>query len=520
MRKIKKIILLIVFQIVIVSGENFLSLYEKENWSTPETEIDRYVFGKLEKLNIKHAFPCNDEVFIRRIYLDTIGLLPEPEEVIAFLNDKNPDKRKILIDKLLDRREFAEYWSMKWSDILRIKAEFPINLWPNGVQAYHKWLLNSLMENKPYDEFVRELLTSSGSNFRVPPVNFYRAVGPRTPYSIASCVALTFMGLRFENLPEDIKTGMIKFFSKVSYKKTLEWKEEIVYFNLENSETIETIFPDGTKVKIPPDKDPRIVFADWLISPENPYFSKNIVNRIWSWIFGRGIIHEPDDIRPDNPPCIPELLNYLEKELIKSNYNLKHIYRIIFNSRVYQQSFIPRDTNPESEKYFAYYLPRRLEAEVLLDIICKFSGSGIEYVSQIPEPYTFIPPNQRNVLLADGSITGPFLELFGRPPRDTGLETERNNKINDAQIRYLLNSSELHRKIQSSSYIKELIRKTKGDRKKIIEDIYLSFLSRYPNESETNLIENYFQKPGISFNQAVEDIVWAVINSKEFLYRH
>ncbi len=502
-----------------ITGE-IITPYEKKEWQTPESEIDRYVFNTLKKLGIQPSYPCSDEVFIRRVYLDTIGILPEPEEVKSFINDTNSNKRKLLIDKLLEREEFAEYISMKWCDILRIKSEFPINLWPNGVQAYHTWILNSLKENNPYDKFVRELLTSSGSNFRNPPVNFYRAVQGRNPASIASAVCLTFMGVRFDNFPEEIKIGLSNFFSKISYKKSLEWKEEIVYFNSENKEPIEAIFPDGTKVKIPPDKDPREIFADWLIRPQNPYFAKNIVNRIWSWLFGRGIIHEPDDIRPNNPPVIPELLSYLEKELIKSNYDLKQIYRLILNSRTYQQSFIPRSTDPEAEKYFAFYPCRRLEAEVLLDIISKITGKGEEYVSQIPEPYTFIPENQRNVLLADGSITGSFLELFGRPPRDTGYESERNNKINDAQIRYLLNSSDLHKKIKTSSYICQLMRKTRGDKRKIIEEIYLSLLSRYPLQSEIEILEGYFQKEGTSINQAIEDIIWAIINSKEFLYRH
>ncbi|MCM8809748.1 MAG: DUF1553 domain-containing protein [Candidatus Omnitrophica bacterium] len=524
MKLLKKYFLVVGILIILlyqnIYPQKIIKPYETENWPIYESEIDKIVFKNLKDKNLEPANPCSDEVFIRRIYLDAIGMLPEPEKVINFINDTNPNKRKILIDELLERKEFAEYWSMKWSDILRIKAEFPINLWPNGVQAYHSWLLNSLKENKPYDKFVREILTSSGSNFRNPPVNFYRAVPTRTPSSIASAVCLTFMGIRFEKLPKEVQEGMSKIFSKISYKKSLEWKEEIVYIDYENQEIIEVIFPDKTKVKIPPDKDPREVFADWLIRPANPYFSKNIVNRIWSWIFGRGIIDEPDDIRPDNPPVIPELLNYLEKELVKADYNLKHIYRIIFNSRTYQQSFIPKTDIPEGEKYFAYYPPKRLPAEVLLDLICKISGSGVEYVSPIPEPYTFIPPDQRNVLLGDGSITGPFLELFGRPPRDTGYESERKNQINEHQLRYLLNSSELHRKIQSSQILKKIIRETKNDKKKIIENLYLTLFSRYPMQLEEEILLNYFANSNVTFNQATEDILWALINSKEFLYNH
>jgi len=504
----------------ILCCENFNQVYEQKDWTIPENGIDRYVFSNLNKLGITPAFQCSDYVFIRRVYLDIVGTIPEPEEVKNFINDKNPEKRKILIDKLLDKEEFAEYLSMKFCDILRIKSEFPINLWPNGAQAYYNWILQSLKENKPYDKFVREILTSSGSNFRNPAVNFYRAVQGRTPESIAQAVCLTFMGVRYEKLPENVRKNLSKFFSKISYKKTLEWKEEIVYFNPENNEIIEAVFPDGTKVKIQPDKDPRIVFANWLINENNPYFSKNIVNRIWSWLFGRGIIHEVDDIREDNKPSIPELLNYLEREFIRSNYNIKHIYRLILNSRTYQQSFIPQSKNPDIEKYFAYYPPRRLEAEVLLDILCKITQSGIEYISQVPEPYTIIPPDRKNILLYDGTITNDFLELFGRPPRDTGYESERNNEISVEQLRYLLNSSSLFKKIQSSQYIKKIIVDSNWNKRKTIENIYLALLSRYPTVSEIEILENYFNKKGLNFNQAVEDIVWAIINSKEFLYKH
>lgn len=494
--------------------------YEMDVWKTPETEIDRYVFTKLKEKGIQPANPCSDEVFIRRIYLDVTGTPPEPEEVKKFLNDKNPDKRKLLIDKLLDSDTFADYWSLKWCDILRVKAEFPINLWPNAVQAYHRWIRDALRENMPYDKFVRALLTSSGSNFRVPPVNFYRAVQGRDPVSIAGAVALTFMGTRIDKWDEDKKKEMAVFFSRISYKKTDEWKEEIVYLNPAPCEEIIAVLPDGKQVKIPPDTDPRNVFADWLINDNNPYFAKNIVNRVWFWLLGRGIIHPADDIREDNPPSNPELLEYLEKELIKSYYDLRHIYRIILNSRTYQQSFIPQTDNSDAEKYFAYYPVRRLEAEVLLDILCKIGGTGVEYVSPIPEPFTFIPRYQRNILLADGSITGPFLELFGRPSRDTGLESERNNRITEAQQMYLLNSSELHRKIQSSAVLRRISALSKQNPEEAVKNVYLVLLSRYPTDEEINRCKEYFQKEGVPFKEKIEDITWAIINSKEFLYRH
>ena len=212
----------------VVAGQ---SPFEGPAVSTPQSRIDKLVFGRLEQLGLPPAHLCSDAVFVRRVYLDAIGTLPTAQEVRAFLADEDPNKRSVLIDRLLEREEFADYWAMKWGDLLRVKSEFPINLWPNAVQAYHRWIRTSLKENLPYDRFVRELLTASGSNFRVPQVNFYRAVQSKEPQALAQAVALTFMGVRPEDWPQDKWSQMAVFFSQVGYKSTLEWKEEIVLFD-------------------------------------------------------------------------------------------------------------------------------------------------------------------------------------------------------------------------------------------------------------------------------------------------
>ena len=222
--------------------------------------IDALVLATLHKRGIEPANPCSDEVFIRRVYLDVIGTLPTLPEVRKFLQDRRPNKRATLIDALLEREEFADYWTLKWGDLLRVKAEFPINLWPNAVQAYQRWIHDCLGENMPYDRFARELLTSSGSNFRVPQVNFYRALQDREPSAIAKAVALTFMGVRVEKWSKDRCSGMEAFFSRVAYKKTAEWKEEIVYLDMTPTNTLKAVLPDGVTVEIPPGKDPREVF--------------------------------------------------------------------------------------------------------------------------------------------------------------------------------------------------------------------------------------------------------------------
>jgi hypothetical protein len=474
------------------------------------SRIDELVFGLLKEKGIKPAAPCSDAVFVRRVYLDVIGTLPTIQEAQAFIDDKAANKRQQLIDRLLERPEFADYWAMKWGDLLRVKSEFPINLWPNAVQAYHRWIRAAIRENMPYDRFARALLTSSGSNFRVPPVNFYRALQRKDAKTIAHAVALTFMGVRPEGWPKERWSGLATFFSQVGYKATLEWKEEIVVFDPRKPlNPAEAIFPDGTAAKILPDQDPREVFADWLIAPGNPWFTRNIANRVWSWLVGRGIIHEPDDIRPDNPPSNPELLAHLEKELVAARYDLKQLYRLILNSRTYQLSSIPASTNSQAGDLFAYYPVRRLQAEVLIDAICQVTGTTEKYYSPIPEPFTWIPEEHRSVSLADGSITSPFLEMFGRPPRDSGLESERNNNFSPAQRLHLLNSSHIQRKIERGPGLTWLFGSYPTP-EKMVEPLYLKILSRYPTESERDTAASY---SGV-------DIAWALINSAEFLCRH
>jgi hypothetical protein len=486
----------------------------------PQNNIDELVFGRLERLGIQPANLCSDAVFVRRVYLDTIGTLPTAKEARDFLADRSPKKRPVLIEGLLERDEFADYAAMKWSDLLRIKAEFPINLWPNAAQAYHHWVRSALKENMPYDRFVRELLTASGSNFRVPQVNFYRAMQNHEPQGIAQTVALTFMGTRAEKWPKERLAGMAAFFNQVGFKATAEWKEEIVYFDpAKTNAATSPLFPDGTPARFSPDQDPREVFADWLVNPKNPWFARNAVNRVWSWLLGRGIVHEPDDIRSDNAPSNPELMASLEREFVDGKYDLKKIYRLILCSKTYQLSSIPASDQPEAEANFARYPLRRLEAEVLVDALNQITGTTEQYSSAIPEPFTFVPEDQRSIALADGSISSSFLELFGRPSRDTGLESERNNRPTAAQSLHLLNSSHIQRKLEQSPKLQNLIN-SKGAPREIVSGLYLMILSRFPTEQEWKLISAHAGSETVKQREALVDLAWALINSPEFLYRH
>ena len=555
-----------------VTAEAPASVLEKPFTPEPAGQIDQLVFSRLEKMKIQPVL-CSDEVFVRRVYLDVIGKLPSAKEVVEFLDKPDAStKRSELIDELLARDEFADYWAMKWGDVLRIKAEFPINLWPNAAQAYHHWVRTSIAENKPYDRFVREMLTASGSNFRVGPVNFYRAMQNKTPKGIAATTALTFMGVRAESWPVNQLDNMALFFSQVGYKATSEWKEESVFWDplgtaadkansapgrdvittaitgavarvsVTSCCAIATAFPDGKKILISPDRDPREVFADWLITSENPWFSRCIVNRVWAWLLGRGIIHKPDDIRDDNPPSNPELLAWLEKDFAGHQYDLKYLYRLILNSKTYQLSSVSNVGDPAAAAQFASYPLRRLEAEVLIDAINSITGSSDLYTSAIPEPFTYIPKDQSAVSIADGSITSPFLALFGRSARATGMWDERDNDITPSQRLHLLNSGQIQEKLEKGQKIRELI-SAKNHSDKIVENLYLTILSRWPTEEEKKIALTYEnsdisgksltvvtpettesekQKKNVNLRRQSNwiDIAWALINSPEFLYRH
>jgi hypothetical protein len=521
MRHRQRAVLALVFALGVAHGSGALAQEPSPfegGPATPRTRIDELVFGRLARLKIEPARLSSDATFLRRVYLDTIGTLPTVEEARAFLADTDPNKRAALIDRLLQRDEFADCWAMRWSDVLRVKSEFPINLWPNAVQAYHHWIRTSLRDGLPYDRFARQLLTESGSNFRVGPVNFYRAVQGRDPEAIASAVALTFMGMRTQNWPKERLAGLAAFFSQIGYKPTGEWKEEIVFFDEDKPAPRGAVFPDGTPARLVPGQDPREVFANWLVAPDNPYFAKAAVNRVWSWLLGRGIVHEADDLRADNPPVNPELLTYLEQEFVKARYDLRSLFRLILGSATYQLSPVPRSSQPDAAANFAYAVVRPLDAEVLIDAICAVTGTSEQYSSAIPEPYTFIPPDIRSIALPDASITSTFLETFGRAPRDTGLLSERANRPTTAQRLYLLNASDIQRRIQQGPGLQALIQGADG--RQAIVNLYLGILSRPPTASEMAAIADYGQTVGGNRRVIGIDVAWALLNSAEFRFRH
>lgn len=421
-----------------------LPLYERAG-AIEGNLIDEHIAAVHRAAGVSMAPLCSDSVFVRRVYVDLSGSLPKPKAALDFIVDPNPGKRGRLIDDLLRSEQATIYQTLRW-DVLRLKSEFPVNLWPNAVQAYSQWILEAQRSNMPYDQFARELLTRSGSNFRVPQVNFYRAVQSKDAAGIAETVGRVFMGTRIKAWPDSERLVMESFFADVAYKPTSEWKEEIVYQNPGVYQAVDLRLPNGAQVHIAAGQDKRVVFADWLVAKDNPWFARAAVNREWAWLFGRGLTAEPDDMGPHNPALSESLLNALSHELVRSGYDLQSIRRLILNSRTYQQSFQPSAGPVEAaEALFACYPVRRLDAEVLADALCLLTGTKEHYMSMVPEPFTHIPAGQRTIALADGSIGSSFLELFGRPARDTGLFSERDNEPTKKQCLHLLNSTHIQK---------------------------------------------------------------------------
>jgi hypothetical protein len=478
----------------------------------PNNKIDELLFAKLRKLGFPPSELCSDEVFLRRVCLDVIGSLPKPDEARAFLADPDPAKRAKLIDRLLQRDEYADFWALKWGDLLRIKSEYPVRLWPRGVETYYRWVRDSIAANKPYDQFARELITANGSDFDVGPANYYRAVQKREPQTYAEATAVLFMGARLdcarchahptENWGLDDALGMAAFFSKVAIKATQEWKEEIVYANPYGGvyhpklrDYVNPKFLGGEVVEMPRDQDPRPKFAEWLTSPQNPWFAKVMANRVWYWLLGRGIVHEPDDFRSTNPPSNPELLDYLTKEFVDQKFDVKHLFRLILNSKTYQLSSKPNDFNRADKVNFSHYYVRRMGAEELLDAVCQVTGTSDQLASWIPVPPTIMPAGSRAIQVFDGDIKNPLLDLFGRPLRDTCYECERKRGGSVRQSLHLVNSDHFEGKVAGSPALQRLFQANKPD-PEIIDELYLATLSRLPRPEERQKVVDYMSGAG------------------------
>ena len=443
---------------------------------------------------------CSDEIFLRRAYLTVTGALPTPSECVDFFEDSNPNKREVLIDRLIKSELGLKYMQMRWGDILRIKSEFPSNLWPNGVQAYNRWIYEQLMNNVPYDKMVRGLLLSSGSNFRAPAANFYRGFQKRSSRNFYDNINLLFLGNR-----ECDDNGNICF-SQIKFKSTKEWKEEIVYLDIHKKVPYQDIeLEDGTMFKLRADSDWREPYVNWLTSDRNRRFAEVMANRMWFWVFGRGIVHEPDNWTEENRPVDPELLNSLTEYFIASKYDMQALMKRILLS----EQFNSVDD----------FVPQRLPAEVIVDALASVTGVWSTYTSRVPEPFTFYPPRTRATHLGDATVSSSELELFGKVSRDVSLESQRNNNITSRQLLYLMNSSVLERRIRKSQILQRIyVNSTNIEQ--LADSITLLVLSRRATADEVAMYSDYMAKNELPLMEVAIDIMWMQLNSNEFLYNH
>ncbi len=453
-----------------------------------------------------------DEVFLRRAYLTVAGRLPTVEEAREFLRDRSVGKRGRLVDRLLDSEEFADLAAMRLADLLRIKSEFPINLWPNAVQAWHYRLAADIRADRSWRDMAYEMLTASGSNFRRPAANFFRASADRTPAGLAKAVAHTFLGINFEELTEAQQLAFAAFFSRVRYKGTDEWKEEIVYTDFEPA-TVTAAFPgaDTFITMEAPAEDPRRRFADWLTADDNPYFASTMTNRVWFWIFGRSLLADPDW---GGAPFDRGVAETLTKAFREGNYSLKTLYRTILHSRAFGAA---AGEDEAALRCHAAYPVRRLEAELAVDALAQVTGRYDRYQSPIPEPFTFLPKETRAVTIADGSMSSSALDSFGRPPRDAGKLAERSNAVTEAQRLYLLNSGTLYRRL--TELPGRMFRGRNVRSQERLDEIYLRILSRHPTAAERETFTRYLGNMK-DRNRVWGDLAWILVNSKEFLYYH
>ena len=447
---------------------------------------------------------CSDEVFLRRAYLTVTGALPTPQQAVEFIEDQSSNKREVLIDKLLESELGLKYMQMRWGDILRIKSEFPSNLWPNGVQAYNRWIYEQLMNNVPYDKMVRSLLLSMGSNFRSPAANFYRGFQTRNSKNIYDNINLLFLGNR-----ECYDNGNICF-SQIKYKSTKEWKEEIIYLDIHKRAPYNQIeLGDDTNFYLRQDSDWREPYVMWLTSPKNRRFAEVMVNRMWFWVFGKGIVHEPDDWRDDNPPSDPELLKELTDYFLAQNFDMRAMMKRILLSDKFNSKAAPEGD----------YIPQRLPAEVIVDAMASVTNIWSTYTSRVPEPFTFYPPRTRSTHLGDATVSSSELELFGKVSRDVSLESQRNNAITSRQLLYLMNSSALENRIRKSPTLQKIYIQS-ANIKQLADNITLLTLSRRATAAEVEMYRQYMEQNQLPMMEVAVDIMWMQINSNEFLYNH
>jgi len=482
--------------------------------------IDRLVDAKLNKLNIRPSGLCDDATFLRRVHLDLIGTLPTAKEARRFLADKRPDKRRRLVDALLQRPEFADYWALKWADLLRVDRQA---LGFKGAYAYYKWIRDAIAENKPYDRFATELITAEGPLRDAPAGHLFQVI--KDPGKLAGTISQVFLGIRiecaqchhhpFDRWSQTDYFGMQAYFTQVKFKQTQRGTAltSLAEKPTRHPRTKIPVYahPLGTaNPEKSPEGDRRRLFAAWLTSPKNPWFAKNLVNRVWAHLLGRGIIDPVDDVRSTNPPSNPELLDALAADFVRNGYDVRQLIRRITASRTYQLSSQTNPTNRRDEQNYSRALFKRLEAEVLLDAVCQVTG--------VPEKFHGMPSGYRAIQLWDSHVPHKFLKLFGRPVRSSACECERVSAPTVSQVLHVLNSPKIHRKLSHfGGRIAQLVRRFPRD-EDLVEELYLTIYCRFPTKQERQATVRHLERHSRNRRRAAEDLAWSMINTVEFLF--
>jgi hypothetical protein len=513
-------------------------------WSeVPESNfIDHHVFGRLRQLRIQPSELCSDEVFVRRVYLDTLGILPGPQETRLFLGSTEPDKRARLIDGLLQRPEFADFWALKWSDLLRNEEKV---LDRHGVRVFHAWLRRAIVDGKPLNELARELVAGQGSTYLNPPANYYRAL--RDTYTRAEATAQVFLGIRLQcakchNHPFDRWTqtdyhSLAAFFNRIDYRivennrkdrlDKHEFAGEQIVYQARSGELIHPVtgealaphFLGADTPPLKPSEDRLRVLADWIARPDNPFFARAQVNRVWFHLMGRGIVDPNDDFRESNPPVNGDLLEALTRDFVEHRFDLRHLVRTILLSRTYQLSAVPNDGNRDDDSNFSHALVRPLQAEQLYDAITGVVGVSPTFegfpagtrAGQLPA----VPLGRRGRLVGEGPR---FLAVFGKPARLLNCECERSEDTTLAQAFQLITGPTLNGLLSEPDNRLGKLLAAGRPMPEVIDELYLAALCRRPHTEErrraVELVERARDR-----RAALEDVLWGLVNAKEFLLR-
>ncbi|MFN0079362.1 MAG: DUF1549 and DUF1553 domain-containing protein [Prosthecobacter sp.] len=499
--------------------------------------VDDLVIAKLKTIGIPPSDMADDGTFLRRVTLDITGRLPTAPEMKDFLASKDANKRSVLIDRLLDSPEYAEFFANKWSALLRNQRTQPT--FARGSYLFYSWIRDSIADNKPYDQFVREVVTASGELDQQPPVAWYRQV--KEMKQQMEDVAQLFLGTRmqcaqchhhpFEKWSQQDYYGFAAFFSNVSRKPSAFAGEEMIFHKrgvaqTTNIRTKEAVMPTSlgaAALKLKPEQDPRQALTEWMSQKDNPFFAHTLVNRYWKHFFNRGLVEPEDDMRETNPPVNPELLSALAADFIKGGYDMKQLIRTITNSSTYQLSAIPNAHNAKDRQNFSRYYPKRLNAEVLYDSVNTLLDVETNFAGQAP--------GTRAVALPDNSYnqSNYFLSVFGRPDSSSACECERTQEASLAQSLHLLNAAEIQTQLSRGNGRADALTKDNRPDDDKITDLYHIALSREPNADEVKFAHAHLDKKSAGKTgdeafkgkkEAYEDILWALLNTKEFLFNH